>query len=1135
MTEKYRNIQHKLTRFFKCRHLVWLTVLCIALAGCKDDFDDSELRKQIADLDGRLTTLEKLCAQMNANISSMQTIVNALQQNDYITGVTPITEEDNTIGYSITFAKNKPITIYHGENGSTPVIGIKKDTDGIYYWTLDGEWLLDISDNKIKAEGTDGEKGGQGEEGKPGQNGITPLLKIEEGYWYVSYDNENSWQQLGKASGEKGEPGEKGDSMFSSVDTSNDGYVIFTLADGTELKLPRKDSFGISFSPALPGISAGETIEIGYTLPQGDEKILVKTVCSNGWQAVVNKQDHTSGTITITAPDPITDDEVLVFVSDGKEKTVMSAISFCIVILDNIQDNTVKVGGGDGNLTLEITSNMEIKAVPQNEWIITDEQPQSKALATNHFHFKILANGDKQNRTGHIEVQDMGGKVLKTITVIQGNALEEEIAKEREALIAFYHATNGDQWKNNTNWCSDKPVSEWYGLTIENGYVTQLILTENNLSGYLPECIGELQHLTDISLWENYNLGGKLPAGLFSLENLKSLYIQMCAFEGEISPDIKQLTKLESLSIGNNKFTGRFPSEIGELKNLYHLSIANADHIYGNESQPINCNNFTPCEFPKSLCKLTNLKELYAYKNNFYGNIPSEIGQLKNLTQLILQCNRLSGNISIEICSLPNLEILYLHYNDLTGELPREIGNLKKLEQLNLQNNLLEGSIPNEICTLPNLRTLYLQNYEHNLNPSGKVNYNKFSGEIPADIGNLTELRQLALYNNNLTGNLPASMQNLENLVYCELRGNRLSGEIPVEITTKRFWQRLNAQETILPQQEGYVLTIADDKPDGGSTDYSRDGEVTLIYQAAKGNGINIVMLGDGFNDKDIENGKYDEVLEKASEHLFTEEPMKSLKEYFNVYSVKVVSAFSDVDAGDSALGTIFYGGTHVGGNDSKCFEYAEKVEGINLNKSVVVVIMNSPTYAGTCYLYSDNRAIAYFPLGTDDEMFGQLVNHEAVGHGFGKLGDEYFYTGYGKITPEAIASHQQLVELGWEANVDVTNDPHAIQWAAFLSDNRYKNLVGIYEGAMTFEHGIYRPTEYSIMRYNTGGFNAPSRNAIYKRVMELAGENYSYEKFVEYDAINRSSSARMAYKTACQKAAGKKFVPLHPPVIIRK
>ena len=626
------------THFFKCRHLIWLPVLCVTLAGCKDDFDDSELRKQIADLDGRLTSLEKLCAQMNTNISSMQTIVNALQQNDYITGVTPITEGGNTIGYTITLAKNKTISIYHGKNGSS--LSAKKDADGIYYWELNGSWLLDDENNRMKV------------------SGVTPQLKIENEHWLVSVDGGKTWDDAGTATR---------DPLFKEVDNSAEDFVKFVFADGTEVQVPKKDTFAISFSEPLPlKISAGETVVITYTLSQGGEKTLVKTVCSNGWQAVVNKQDHTSGTITITAPDPITDDEILVFVSDGKEKTVMSAISFCIVILDNIQDNTVKVGGGDGNLNLEITSNMEIKAVPKNEWIITDEQPQSKALATNHFHFKILANGDKQSRTGHIEVQDMGGKVLKTITVIQGNAQEEEIAKEREALIAFYHATNGDQWKNNTNWCSDKPVSEWYGLTIENGYVTQLNLAENNLSGYLPECIGELQHLTDISLWENYNLGGKLPAGLFSLENLKSLHIRICAIEGEISPDIKQLTKLESLSIGNNKFTGRFPSEISELKNLYFLSIDNGDFILGNESQPINCNNFTPCEFPKSLCKLTNLKGLYAYKNNFYGNIPSEIGQLKNLTQLMLQCNRFSGNIPVEICSLPNLEILYLEYNDLT-------------------------------------------------------------------------------------------------------------------------------------------------------------------------------------------------------------------------------------------------------------------------------------------------------------------------------------------------------------------------------------------------------------------------------------------------------------------------------------
>ena len=157
MLEKYCYTRHKLTHFIKCLHLVWLSLLCVTFAGCKDDFDDSELRGQIADLDGRLTSLEKLCAQMNTNISSMQTIINALQQNDYITGVTPITEGESIIGYTITFTKNKPITIYHGKNGSTPVIGIKQDSDGIYYWTLNGTWLLDNNNQKVKAEGTDGE------------------------------------------------------------------------------------------------------------------------------------------------------------------------------------------------------------------------------------------------------------------------------------------------------------------------------------------------------------------------------------------------------------------------------------------------------------------------------------------------------------------------------------------------------------------------------------------------------------------------------------------------------------------------------------------------------------------------------------------------------------------------------------------------------------------------------------------------------------------------------------------------------------------------------------------------------------------------------------------------------------------
>ena len=465
------------------KKIIYLLVICISVffAVCKDD----DLQKQVDELEQRVITLETLCAQMNTNISSIQTIIEALKQQDYITGVNPVEENTVVIGYTITFAKNKPITIYNGENGS--FLGARKDSDGVYYWVLDGDWLFDDDGEKMQV------------------SGVTPQLKIENGRWFVSIDTGKTWNDVGQATGE---------SFFKEVDNSAEDFVRFVFADGSEIQVPKKTTFAISFSETLPvKITAGETVEIAYTLSQGNEKTLVKAMTSNGWKATVNKKDNLSGTLSITAPTPITDDEVLVFISDGKEKTVMSAISFCIVILENVQDNTVKVGGSGGDLNLEVTSNMAIQAVSKTEWIGTNEQSKSRALVTNNFRFTIKANEGELNRTGYIEVRDIGGKVLKTITVIQGNALEEEIAKEREALIALYYATNGDQWKNNTNWCSDKPLNEWYGVSGSNGHVESLLLSENKLSGSIPMEIGSLQNLTYLNLTQN-ELSGNIPSSI---------------------------------------------------------------------------------------------------------------------------------------------------------------------------------------------------------------------------------------------------------------------------------------------------------------------------------------------------------------------------------------------------------------------------------------------------------------------------------------------------------------------------------------------------------------------------------------------------------------------------------------------
>lgn len=268
----------------------------LALSSCSEAFDDSriwdkldEYGESIKDHEKRIAALEELCKQMNTNISSLQTLVNALEKRDYITSVAPVRKDGEVVGYTITFANSDTITIYHGEDGKdgangkdgyTPQIGVMKDTDGIYYWTLDGEWLLDAKGNKIKAQGTDGQNGtngNNGTNGSDGQDGITPRLKIENDYWYVSYDNGITWQQLGKATGEDGkdgqdgndgadgsdgadgEDGKDGDSIFKSV-TQDDEYVYFNLSDGTMITLPKHDKENIQF-----------------------EDLQVKAICCKNW------------------------------------------------------------------------------------------------------------------------------------------------------------------------------------------------------------------------------------------------------------------------------------------------------------------------------------------------------------------------------------------------------------------------------------------------------------------------------------------------------------------------------------------------------------------------------------------------------------------------------------------------------------------------------------------------------------------------------------------------------------------------------------------------------------------------------------------------------------------------------------
>ena len=354
----------------------------MSLASCTE-YDEVAMWNKNEDMGSRLAALERLCDRMNTNIASLQRIVEALQANDYVTGVAPVVENGETIGYTISFSRSGPVTIYHGkdgQSGATPVIGVKQDTDGLYYWTLDGEWLEDSRGDRVVAQGPAGrsayelavengyrgtleewlaslngnnglsayelavENGYRGTEeewlaslkgtaGDKGDDGNTPKLKIENGYWYVSYGDDD-WVRLGQATGEDGRPGQDGDSMFSDIDVSDPDFVVLTLAEtGERIRLPRyREKFDLLFEKSDTekvkemeiACGAGETAEVRYELTPAEAQVAIECISHSAYKVSVDEGDRR---ILVSAPDDpaaVADprSEILVFASDD-EGTIM--------------------------------------------------------------------------------------------------------------------------------------------------------------------------------------------------------------------------------------------------------------------------------------------------------------------------------------------------------------------------------------------------------------------------------------------------------------------------------------------------------------------------------------------------------------------------------------------------------------------------------------------------------------------------------------------------------------------------------------------------------------------------------------------------------------------------------------------
>ena len=289
-----------------------------------------------------------------------------------------------------------------------------------------------------------------------------------------------------------------------------------------------------------------------------------------------------------------------------------------------------------------------------------------------------------------------------------------------------------------------------------------------------------------------------------------------------------------------------------------------------------------------------------------------------------------------------------------------------------------------------------------------------------------------------------------------------------------------------------------------------------LGYAPASGHALVDHLRKEGVSDEDMlklglankgKDGLYETLMKQSMEEFFAIEPFKTFRERFNVYAVKVVSPNGWTGSGyETALGAVFTHGSSSSGVLDKCFEYALKVPEIKDGKNLMIsVLVNSRNAGGiTNMIESSQSGVAFTSSeGNNPESFGMILRHEAGGHAFAFLDDEYFNI-QTEPTADHIAHRKSMYEkYGWYANIDFTNDPKKVKWSAFLTDERYKDEVGIFEGGSLYARNAYRPTNHSMMNDHFEYFNAPSRWAIYKRIMELSGEEASFEKFLEYDAIN--------------------------------
>lgn len=710
------------------------------------------------------------------------------------------------------------------------------------------------------------------------------------------------------------------------------------------------------------------------------------------------------------------------------------------------REYTVEAGGE--TLTAQVSKDREYDiVVPQvfSSWLSIGTRTPAPNGQSNLLPITISPNKTNYVRHGYVLLENKDRTLSDTILIRQ-------LCKpdDRGVLTSFYETTGGGQWKNNTNWGTDKPLDQWHGITTDaEGKVTKIELSGNNLSGKV------IDYSIDL------------------LENLEKLDLSHNRLTG-VTPRIGNSKTLRYFDISYNLINSTVPEE---FVNLIFYAENGAGYNKDMEKFCINDNYFygdLPGFFSMAL---------FGEDNKYYYDVIKQKGSgfkakvnvgLSNFLQDVPYTDIDNRQFGLrDFCSGNVYTVLFRS----RGTDQETINSLKKL------NTIARSSIPNY-----KIRVIW-----------DAVD----TGLSTTELNNIRQANQLDITIVNTT-----SGQIREKFKFGEKSEFYLARKKnPTDIFKLDWIEMFNYDiqpiyDFLLPSNLYF------------SSDYSKDKTYRTVQLATVGKGVDIVFAGDGFADKDIANGSYDRYAEAAFDSFFSIEPLKSLRERFNCYVVYAVSrnnqighpsAYTpfggrpDLGLGDLPVASYSY---------YTVPEYAQCPPIHDFNTTTVMIAINYSKISTGMASITPTYGVAYTTTGPDFQEYKDVMLHE-MGHAYGKLLDEYASSS-DPISREAVDGRTmewELYEMG--GNIDFTDDLSKIRWKHFIGIPKY-SYVGAFEAALNHLKGVWRPEILSIMNAeNYHYFNAPSREQIYKKTMILSGDTYSFEEFVSQDNVTPPPRSR--------------------------